>query len=101
MARLAASKAVARARFMGEDNQPFSLSFGSRFSTIGDDPVYFSVISEEEPGVYRMLAEVAGSKGNEYIGEILPIDNFNGLVSAQLLEIVIPARDTEEDDSLR
>lgn len=100
--RLAASKAIAKARFTGENEKPFSLAVGSRFSTIGDEPVYFSVISEDdEPGVYRLLAEEAGSIGNEYIGEILPIDNFNGLVSAQLFEIVIPARDIEEDDSLR
>lgn len=100
--RLAASKAIVKARFTGENEKPFSLAAGSRFSTIVDEPVYFSVISEgNEPGVYHLMAEEAGSKGNEYIGELLPIDNFNGLVSARLLEIVIPARDAEEDDQLR
>src|SRR5699024_11400314 len=38
---------------------------------------------------------------NQYIGQLLPVDNFNGLGEATLTEITIPARDAESDDDLR
>lgn len=100
--RIKATKAIVKARFTNEAGAPFSLSTGSRFSSIGEEPIYYQVIgSESEAGVYRLQAEIEGDVGNEYMGQLLPIDNFNGLGEAVLIDVIIPARDTETDDELR
>ncbi|MBE9390002.1 baseplate J/gp47 family protein [Vagococcus salmoninarum] len=100
--RIKATKAVVKARFKNELGSAFNLAIGSRFSSVGEEPIYYTVVaSENEPGVYRMQAETEGDRGNEYIGVLLPIDNFNGLGEATLIDVVIPARNTETDDDLR
>lgn len=99
--RIEATKAIVRARLTREDGSPFSVAMGSRFSSIGDDPVYYTVIVAEEEGVFRLQAEIAGESGNKYIGVLLPLNNFNGLAEAMVTEILIPARDTETDEELR
>lgn len=99
--RIPATNAIVRAKFTGQNESPFSLAIGSRFSSVGDNPIYYQVILEESPGMYRMKAEQSGTQGNKYIGTLLPLDNFNGLVGATLTNVLIPARDTESDDELR
>lgn len=99
--RIEATKAIVRARLTREDGNPFSVAMGSRFSSIGDDPVYYTVIAAEEEGIFRFQAETAGESGNKYIGVLLPLNNFNGLAEAMVTEILIPARDTETDEELR
>lgn len=102
LSRIQATKSIVRAKFKKADGSPFSLAIGSRFSSTGDDLVYYRVIVEEsEPGTYRMQAETEGEIGNKFIGTLLPLDNFNGLAEAVLTEILIPSRDTESDDDLR
>lgn len=100
--RIQATKSIVRAKFMRSDGSPFSLAIGSRFSSTGEEAVYYRVIVEDsEPGTYRMQAETEGEIGNKFIGTLLPLDNFNGLAEAVLTEILIPARDTESDEDLR
>lgn len=99
--RIEATKAIVRARLTREDGSPFSVAMGSRFSSIGDDPVYYTVIAAEEEGIFHFQAETAGESGNKYIGVLLPLNNFNGLAEAMVTEILIPARDTETDEELR
>lgn len=99
--RIEATKAIVRARLTREDGSPFSVAMESRFSSIGDDPVYYTVIAAEEEGIFRLQAEIAGESGNKYIGVLLPLNNFNGLAEAMVTEILIPARDTETDEELR
>ena len=74
---------------------------GSRFSSIGDNPIYYAVTEEISPGTYYIESEQVGTENNKYVGELLPLDNFNGLVSATLLSVDITARDDETDDDLR
>lgn len=100
--RIQATKSIVRAKFKRSDGSPFSLAIGSRFSSTGEEAVYYRVIVEDsEPGTYRMQAETEGEIGNKFIGTLLPLDNFNGLAEAVLTEILIPARDTELDEDLR
>lgn len=99
--RIEATKAIVRARLTRGDGSPFSVAMGSRFSSIGDDLVYYTVIAAEEEGIFRLQAEIAGESGNKYIGVLLPLNNFNGLAEAMVMEILIPARDTETDEELR
>lgn len=99
--RTLATNAVVTANITSSEGAPFELSVGSRFSSIGDDPVYYSVTRKVSAGVYQLTAETAGSKGNEYVGVLLPLDNLNDFGQAILTEITIPARDDETDESLR
>lgn len=100
--RIAATRAIVRGIFAKDDETAMVLVEGDRFSSISDNPVYYTVIQPlEAPGEYNLLAETPGQVGNQYVGTLLPIDNYNGLATAELLEIVIPARDEETDDSLR
>lgn len=100
--RIAATQAIVKGKFTKDDGTPVVLLEGNRFSSIDDDPVYYSIIKQDtDPLYYTLLAETAGTRGNQYIGQLLPIDHFNGLATAELIEVVIPARDEESDDDLR
>lgn len=79
---------------------------GSTFKTInGADSVSFAsgdLISQSGTTyVYALTCEVAGTIGNSYTGEILPITAIPGLTSATIGEIVTVGTDAESDDSLR
>ncbi|MGL9971575.1 baseplate J/gp47 family protein [Enterococcus sp. DIV1420a] len=100
--RRQATKAIVKAFLANEEDQPYTVALGSRFSSIGEKPIYYTVIQRDiEPGMYQLQAEIAGESGNGYIGSLLPLDHFNGLGSAKILEVIIPARDTESDEELR
>lgn len=102
ISRIKATKAIVSAQFTTSDDKPFTtLSEGDRFSSIGENPMYYSVIKQTVDGTYTLVAERSGTSGNQYVGELLPLDNFNGLGTAKLKEVTIPARDDETDDSLR
>lgn len=100
--RILATQAVAKVKVEDENGAPYDLNLGTRFSSIGDDPVYYKITSGTDiAGEYLMTADEAGSTGNEYVGTILPIDNLNNFGQAEITEISIPARDDETDESLR
>ncbi|MGH2110125.1 baseplate J/gp47 family protein [Aerococcus urinaeequi] len=99
--RIPATHAVVTASFTSGGGQPYAVDIGSRFSSIGDEPIYYAVTEKVSEGVYRLTAEESGSVGNEYVGVLLPLDNFNDFGQALLTEITVPARDDETDDSLR
>lgn len=100
--RIAATQAIVKGKFTKDDGTPVALVEGNRFSSIDDDPVYYSILKQDaDPLYYTLLAETAGTRGNQYVGQLLPIDHFNGLATAELIEVVIPARDEESDDDLR
>lgn len=70
---------------------------GSRFR--GGDVVY--VVTENIGGnEYRLEAETPGTVGNEYFGDLLPIDYVEGLTSATLEDVLIPGEDEETDEAL-
>lgn len=99
--RIPATPAVVTVTFTSSGGQPYDVDIGSRFSSIGDEPIYYAVTEKVNDGVYRLTAEESGSVGNEYVGVLLPLDNFNDFGQALLTEITVPARDDETDDSLR
>ena len=100
--RILATQAVAKVKVVDANGEPYVLDLGTRFSSIGDDPVYYKITAFTDiAGTYLMTADVAGSTGNEYVGTILPIDNLNNFGQAEITEISIPARDDETDESLR
>lgn len=100
--RILATQAVAKVKVVDANGEPYVLDLGTRFSSIGDDPVYYKITALTDiAGTYLMTADESGSIGNEYIGTILPIDNLNNFGQAEITEISIPARDDESDESLR
>jgi uncharacterized phage protein gp47/JayE len=79
---------------------------GSTFKTInGADSVSFAsgdLISQDSGiYIYALTCEVAGTIGNSYTGDILPITAIPGLTSASIGEIITVGTDAESDDSLR
>lgn len=48
-----------------------------------------------------MECEQAGTIGNTLFGTLLPIQNINGLVRAELTDVIVPGEDEETDEALR
>lgn len=75
-----------------------NISIGSRFSL--NDLNYY-VKSKISDGVYQVECEEAGVKGNQYFGDMIPIEYIDGLETAQLTELLIPGEDEEDTEDLR
>jgi uncharacterized phage protein gp47/JayE len=71
---------------------------GSRFS---GDELNYVVIEKVSDGAFLMECETAGTAGNDYLGELSSIEYIQGLESAEIVSIEIPAIDLEEDEDLR
>ena len=100
--RIPATQAYVKGVFTDASGAAYKLlNEGDRFSSIGEDPVYYDVVNQISEGTYTLKCEVTGSVGNQYIGQLLPIDHFNGLGGGKITEVTIPARDEEDDESLR
>ena len=65
------------------------------------DNKLYTIVVELEYYEANMQCETIGSIGNDYIGNLLPLESVEGLQEAKLGDIVIPATDTESDTSLR
>lgn len=107
--RKLANKAKRLGKFYGENETPFFLGMGVRFSSIDSKSPVNYIITEVHldsngqaiPGEYVLECENSGSVGNEYYGSIVPITNINGLVEATLSDVLVPGTDDEETESLR
>lgn len=82
----------------------------SRFRTInGSSSVTFFVQAYQGTHIendvtyydYYAVCETKGTIGNEYTGNILPIDFIQNLNYSVILDIIIPGTDEETDESLR
>lgn len=93
-----ATLAVRLGFFADKDGNPFDVPIGSRFSA---DDVNFVVTEKYADGKFYMECETAGRVGNEYVGTLFPIEYIEGLITAELKDIIIPGEDTESDESLR
>lgn len=99
--RYPASNAIVKAQFIKQDGTPYEINVGDRFSSIGDKPVTYRVTEWLEIGEYLMICEIPGTKGNSYLGTLLPLSNYQDMMEATLIEITVPARNVETDDDLR
>lgn len=101
--------AVKLGKFESVNGTPMFINLGSRFQTMGEESVMNYTVMEVYTtpddrvveGTYRLRCETAGTRGNVYVGELLPISYINGLYSAIITETLIPAQDNETDDNLR
>ena len=93
-----ASKAVLKGIF------DIEIPLGSRFSL--EDLNYTAVKFIQHNTAtnlyeYELECESSGRVGNAKTGKIIPIDYINNLGRAEITELLIPARDEEETESLR
>ncbi|MDR0300617.1 MAG: baseplate J/gp47 family protein [Streptococcaceae bacterium] len=99
--RIAATFAKVIAYFTDDSGNPLTVDIGDRFSSTGNNPIFYSVSKILENGQAEMTAEIAGVAPNKILGQLLPITPFNHLGTAEILNISVPARDVESDDDLR
>jgi len=84
--------------FFGRENSPLDVPIGSRFSL--DDQNY-KVIERMTQGQFILECESPGIVGNQQFGPLIPIDHIDGLVRAELADVLTPGEDEESDESLR
>ena len=92
-----ATQAVVRGVF---EPPELEIPEGSRFNCGAVNYVVDEKISEEDGG-YRLICETVGSVGNLDSGVLLPIDSLQGLETAEITNVLIPAVDTDNADTLR
>lgn len=71
---------------------------GKRFN-IGT--INYTVIKKISDGIYQVQCETSGIVGNQYLGNMTPIDYVDRLERAQLTEVLIPGEDDEDTEDLR
>lgn len=79
-----------------------AVDLGARFS-LSDTSYNYTVtelISDTDHS-YKLTCETSGSTPNSLTGSLIPIENINGLTSAEITGILIPGEDEETDDDLR
>lgn len=71
---------------------------GQRFN-IGE--MNYTVGDKIAPGQYQVQCENTGIVGNQYLGQMIPIDYIDGLKTATLTEVLIPGEDEEDTEVFR
>lgn len=78
---------------------------GSLFRTVGDDSVLFVsgglISSSGGAYIYKMTCQTAGTIGNSYSGQLIPVTAVAGLSTATLGTIITEGADQESDAALR
>lgn len=94
--------------FTNGQGGPYPLVMGTEFSTISEtNLVNFRVIEVYTengitvPGSYILQCTEAGTIGNEYFGEIVPVLNLTGLATATLTDILVPGENDQDIEELR
>ena len=99
--RYAATNTEVKAKFNDDDGNPINVNIGDRFASIAESPIFYTVIKTNDDGTAELQAEEAGTSGNSYLGQVLPVTPNDNLAWAEITEVTIPARDEETDDHLR
>ena len=71
---------------------------GQRFN-IG--VVNYVVTEKIVPGQYQVKCETPGIIGNQYMGDMIPMEYIDGLQTATLTDVLIPGEDEEDTEVLR
>lgn len=96
--RKAAVKATFYGSFLDEDGAEFPVAAGTRFFL---EEYAYVVLSREDDGRYVLECETAGACGNEYLGNLVPLETMAGLAEATLDELRTDGEDAEGDEELR
>lgn len=93
-----ATYAQRKGLFYRDGDAPLDVPIGSRFS-LGE--INFTVKSKIAAGQFVLEADTLGTAGNEQFGPLLPIDYVDGLVRAELADVLVPGEEAEDDETLR
>lgn len=96
--RQAATAAKRTGLFFDADETPFNVPIGGRY---GIDDLTYVVIEQTGTGIYTLESEMAGIVGNQRFGSLLPISYVDGLVRAELSDVIVAGEDDEDDETLR
>lgn len=91
-----ATHAIIKAVFECEDN--CDLKIGDRFSHA---ELNYVVIEQMERTAYKVKCETAGNVGNKYLGQLIPIQYIQGLLSANMTEILVYGENEEDTEEFR
>lgn len=75
-----------------------NVPIGSRFYI--DGLTYF-VSSKISDNVFELTCEIDGTDGHRHFGKLLPLDNIDGLESAEITEIIVTGQDAEDTEVFR
>ena len=50
------------------------------------------------PGTYKVQCETEGVVGNQYLGDMIPMEYIDGLQTASLTSVLIPGEDEEDTE---
>lgn len=75
-----------------------ALAMGTRFS-IGELNYYVSAY--KTPGVYEITCETPGEAGNDYAGQVIPIEYVEGLETCSVTSLLVPGEDDEDTEVFR
>ncbi|MFB5674279.1 baseplate J/gp47 family protein [Paenibacillus terreus] len=95
--RKQATKARLSGFFWDKANQPLDVPTGSRYSL---SDLNYKVVEKIQKGNFILECERAGSIGNSFFGQLLPLDYIPGLVRAELTELILPGEEIENDEGL-
>ena len=95
LSQISATNAILQGEFTPTT---LEIGIGERFSC---DGLNYAVTEKVSEGVYELLCETAGTVGNVHLGTLIPIDYIDGLETAELTELLIPAIDDETAEHLR
>ena len=90
-----ATNAILKGVFTPTD---LELEIGQEFSC---DELNYVVTEKIADGEYKLTCQTGGSEGNTTFGELIPIDYLDGLETAELTELIEPARDEEDTETFR
>lgn len=100
--RLKATKAQRLITIYDSNESLMDVPIGTRFSTPNAFGGYnYIVIEKLSVGNYTVECETAGIVGNDYVGELLPLQSINNLGTVTISTVIKPGEDEESDDELR
>ena len=98
VSRKPAVKATFFGSFLDENGMKYPVRMGNRFFL---EEYYYTVIGKEADGRYVLECETAGACGNQYLGNLVPVETMVGLAEATLTELRTDGEDEEADEELR
>lgn len=99
--REAATNARVLAEFADNKGKPLTIDVEDRFSSTGANPIFYTCSKVLLNGQAELTAESAGIEANGVLGQLLPVTPFDNLGKAEIVEVTVPARDIEDDETLR
>lgn len=93
------SQAVLKAEFILDEG--YTVEVGDRFQI---DGIYYTVTERIDSTLWRITCETAGTVGNRYFGQLLPVGYkpyVQHLRTARIVELLIPGEDPEDTEEFR